>query len=684
MNSISGYKLQILSCGGDGGAGQPGGNGKDGHAGENGVGLSVSEMEQTFGYCAYWKGKKCSNALYKIVPKLNEVVTKVECRWGEDINRDTGEIQGATLGTYRPTSFYIKGTTPHDNEVTFSFYTKMTTVLFVPTVISSYRHAHFLYRGSEGSPGSPGGLGGHGGLSGEGGFPGQVDVMMTIKTRKTSLAEFLSKGKTRKAAADGSPGRRGKPGTSALDVGYTDSGAWSAPVIFHPANYKISYYDSDSSDRVWCGYKDKYANITRVSGSKPAIENPAEQTRVDNRNRNQRTPASMSQRKNPVDKQECSEALNQLLSLSLDKEEGRNSTSWISEQLQQLRQAAAALRQATQEEMIVKEQVIICRDGPRKPSNKWRLLKFKGRSRNASRNKSQPVSLSSHAAHKKIDKLNSLRFQAFSQIWAEIEEQAADELVESFRICPTLRDSNSAFHALFGTEDQFGVSTCSDVRGKRKECAKGLTGLISSLKDEDRALEWWKTSLHSLLQIEEESEHDNEGSSGKRRTALWELETYKKKYPKLNKAWVDLIKGNPLSYQDKSIIKEFANYVESEETALITTDVQLLARANSLEVCIVYSDPKVGTLVPILQEDELADGNRSEGKRRLYLLLEKDGTFSKVVVDWVLDSVKVDARWIRIVNELLSHGNEADVLKYLETSKFGVSNKCVLFRIQGN
>jgi hypothetical protein len=681
MNSISGDKLEILSCGGDGGAGQPGGNGKDGHAGENGVGLSVSEMEQTFGYCAYFEGRKCCNALKRIVPKLNEVVTKVECRWGEDINRDTGEIQGATIGTYRPTSFYIKGTTPHDNEVTFSFYSKMTTVLFVPTPIA-YRHAHFLYRGSEGSPGSPGGLGGHGGLSGEGSFPGQVDVIMTIKTRKNFLTEFLSNGKTPKAAADGAPGRRGPPGTSALDVGYTESNG-SASVTFKPANYKISYYDSDSSDRVWCGYRKKYAEITKVSDCKPAIENPEEQTRVVFRLWKPRTQASMSQRKNPVDRQECSEALNQLLSLSLDKEEGINSTSWISEQLQQLRQAAEAHRKATHEEMVVKEQVIICRDGPRKSSNKWRLEKFEVKSRNASRNKSQTVSLSSNPTHKKIDKLNSLRFQAFSQIWTQIEEQAADELCESFRICPTLRDSNSAFHALFGTDYQFGVLSCFDVTGKRKECAKGLTGLISSLKEEDRALEWWKTSLRSLLQIEEESEQDNEGSLGKRRTALWELETYKKKYPNLNKAWVDLIQGNPLPFQDEGIIKEFAKYVEREETALITTDVQLLARANSLEVCIVYSDPKMDTLVPIIQGDVDADGKRSEGKRR-YLLLEDDGTFSKVVVDWVLDSVKVDARWIWIVNEVNSQKNEADVEKYLETSEFGVSNECVPLRIQGN
>jgi hypothetical protein len=134
---------------------------------------------------------------------------------------------------------------------------------------------------------------------GANGYGGQVAIsqrwMATSWT--TSLIEISNRdGDKGQPGCDGEGGKNGKAGRSAGDHGYIDCMVWFEPLYFHDDNLDVEYYDSVNDRRVWCPYKNKYAEIVRKSPETIIIQ----QSKNEEKNKLKHTTYAMNHRSDKI------------------------------------------------------------------------------------------------------------------------------------------------------------------------------------------------------------------------------------------------------------------------------------------------------------------------------------------------------------------------------------------------
>ncbi|XP_076658485.1 uncharacterized protein LOC143362324 [Halictus rubicundus] len=269
----------IISNGGKGSKGQDGGCGK---VGKDGKGIEKDEFDKKFPPVASLMSKRISN-ISTVIRSIHDDLSEVRELWYtgtnktisgiiDDINgiyesiEEAGNIADEVAPSYDAVfmdfkeNVFIKTKTSRGNEITFSFERGGFT---------TNCQAFLLYTGSLGQPG---GHGGEYGLGGEGGYPGEIVVKNSKSKQEFPIIRNAQQGNEGEKGQGGLYGNHGKNG---WDMGYMDysvSGFFTStwPKYFGTdknSKCTLTYYDYNSSDRIWCPYKrykrgPEYAKIT--------------------------------------------------------------------------------------------------------------------------------------------------------------------------------------------------------------------------------------------------------------------------------------------------------------------------------------------------------------------------------------------------------------------------------------
>ncbi|CAF2875089.1 unnamed protein product, partial [Rotaria sp. Silwood2] len=211
---LNAERLTVILNGGSGSNGQDGG---DGANGTNGTGISMKELKEKFPSPVRFWGR-----FHNLWDVYNEI-----CRMGQPDPNWTKE-----------NNCYAKLKLSNGQEITHS----------ASRYISG--NCYLLYKGSKGQPGGRGGLNG---LGGEGAFQGEC-IAISRQNERFPINVQATKGCD---GQNGKPGRTGEYGKNGWDVGYTDYQFWSQPIeLGTNQNQCLTItYSSDSSDRVYCGYR---------------------------------------------------------------------------------------------------------------------------------------------------------------------------------------------------------------------------------------------------------------------------------------------------------------------------------------------------------------------------------------------------------------------------------------------
>ncbi|XP_065556502.1 uncharacterized protein LOC136024893 isoform X1 [Artemia franciscana] len=222
----------IISNGGKGSAGQDGGNGEKG---KDGVGITYSSFSLLFPSVVKFGAKRETRK--ELVSKTIEKIKKNSLMIKDEL--------------YENDNVFIEVTTNQGNQVTFSYCCGS---------LSSRYQAFLLYKGSLGQPGRHGG---EYGLGGQGGYAGKIIVRnLGNSSQGCGIMKNTNQGREGENGKGGLYGIHGKNG---WDMGYLDYQFWKE-VKFCGKNQNskctLEYYDYDDvSGRVWCPYKNKYADI---------------------------------------------------------------------------------------------------------------------------------------------------------------------------------------------------------------------------------------------------------------------------------------------------------------------------------------------------------------------------------------------------------------------------------------
>jgi hypothetical protein len=238
-------QFTIISNGGKGSKGQDGGTGRDG---KDGKGITKEDFKVRFPSVV----KFASHILIREKLVL-ETLKKIKDdsmfirEWPpniEDCFRNSEDCFHNSEGCF------IEGKTNQGNEITFSYCHGSFT---------SCVQAFLLYKGSLGQPG---GHGGECGLGGQGGYVGEITVKNLESTQEFNVIISTKQGEEGGRGRGGLYGNHGKNG---WDMGYMDYQFWKETQFYGQyENRKLTleYYRKDRSDRVWCPFKDRYADIT--------------------------------------------------------------------------------------------------------------------------------------------------------------------------------------------------------------------------------------------------------------------------------------------------------------------------------------------------------------------------------------------------------------------------------------
>jgi hypothetical protein len=254
-SQITGKNLRIVTNGGRGGDGQSGGNGMDGMDGKDGTSMSADEFKSHFPAIAKFLIHKSNRSIFYALKKLPTFTRKT--LWRDDVGSVQTIDEMQTEDAHRR-DWFVDGKTEDGRKVIMSFYFSW---------LPAKRHCLVLHKGGPGQAGQKGGRGGKGGDGGANGYGGQVTVKTLDGSKlETSLIEISNRdGDKGKSGRDGKGGKNGKAGRSAGDHGYVDCMVWFEPLYFHDDNLNVEYHNTVNDKRVWCPYKNKYAEIVRKS-----------------------------------------------------------------------------------------------------------------------------------------------------------------------------------------------------------------------------------------------------------------------------------------------------------------------------------------------------------------------------------------------------------------------------------
>ena len=212
--------LKVIMNGGSGSGGQDGG---DGARGNDGTGITMSDLKRKFPSPIHLAaGLRNAYALFDPISSLGET----NKFWKNDHD------------------LYVEVQLENGQEIIHSVSRRR-----------GWRNGYLLYKGSDGQPGGRGGLNG---LGGQGGYPGEC-VAISQQNQTFPIAVVTTKGSDGQI---GKPGRTGEFGKNGWDVGYTDYQWWSNAMEFGAMqNERLTMvYSTDSSGRVYCGYRDEALN----------------------------------------------------------------------------------------------------------------------------------------------------------------------------------------------------------------------------------------------------------------------------------------------------------------------------------------------------------------------------------------------------------------------------------------
>nr|XP_033339981.1 uncharacterized protein LOC117228373 [Megalopta genalis] len=282
----------VISNGGKGSKGQDGGNGKNG---KNGEGIEEADFHEKFPPVAKLLLPR-KDAIATIIRNMAEDLSLEKTVWvnGAHITFEKLASRVETLMNLPildiNEDMFIETQTSDGCKITFSMAAEFGIQLC---------QSFLLY---EGSPGQPGGHGGEPGLGGEGGYAGEI-----IVRNKESGQEFdiVRKAERGEEGENGKRGRPGNPGENGWDMGNMDyqvSGFFteSWPKFFgtdRKSKCRLRYYDGNKSNRVWCTYEKRYAEIvaTQIENRK---QRECDRKRETRRNSGRQHHAQASRKKN--------------------------------------------------------------------------------------------------------------------------------------------------------------------------------------------------------------------------------------------------------------------------------------------------------------------------------------------------------------------------------------------------
>ncbi|XP_041782118.1 uncharacterized protein LOC121598850 isoform X1 [Anopheles merus] len=252
-------RLTIISNGSNGSNGQDGGNGK---AGADGKGISRADFKDKFPPTAKFLEWQRANLVDTTVKNIKNLTRNIKTQW-----LVTTIPIFPVYTTHRENvldhrdwrvdffdSLYIEVETHDGCEITFSF--QQGTPFY-------NCQSFLMFKGTSGQRGQAGG--GYG-LGGQGGFAGEVTITRLYDGRTFEIKTCCNRGNDGENGKGGLYGAHGKNG---WDMGYVDYSVADNPVLYgqdEKSKLQLSFYDENSSSRMYCPYKAYIESSYRYAG----------------------------------------------------------------------------------------------------------------------------------------------------------------------------------------------------------------------------------------------------------------------------------------------------------------------------------------------------------------------------------------------------------------------------------
>lgn len=220
---VNGSNLSVISNGGNGCSG---GNGGDGKTGDPGIGMTYTELLNTYNSPLNFSIPHDGTIIQRFIKRLKnsaELTIYKECENG---------------------SYYLEGKMSDGKEIIFNYNVWNRLFIYGSSCV-------FLCKGTHGKIGK---AGGENGLGGDGGRSGDINIVCN----STDLSSIIKIAENGKEGLPGTSGCTGNPGSHGWDIGYQGYNTFNSTVYSgEEQNYllTIKEYSVNGKDRSECKHK---------------------------------------------------------------------------------------------------------------------------------------------------------------------------------------------------------------------------------------------------------------------------------------------------------------------------------------------------------------------------------------------------------------------------------------------